>query len=291
MTPEQKIEFIDGEVVLHSPARNRHLDATLNAAKLIHTFVSRHRLGTVKTEKCLCVFPRNDYEPEIVFFGPEKTSQFQPETMKFPVPDLAVEVLSSSTESRDRGVKFEDYAANGVGEYWIINTEEATIEQFVLEKETYHLRMKSSSGRLVSNVITGLEMDVEAIFDDEKNLVHSLIYSPKELRNNDSRLMAWTDGTRVEQLSPTVPSSVSPTPSLVAPHPTANRSRHAASTALTRHANIWGQMSYSGVVFRPQRTRKARSGSDGPNSWRIRLHGAPVIAKNRTGNQDACSLL
>ena len=30
--------------------------------------------------------------------------------------------------------------------------------------------MKSSSGRLVSNVITGLEMDVEAIFDDEKNL-------------------------------------------------------------------------------------------------------------------------
>ena len=28
MTPEQKIEFIDGEVVLHSPARNRHLDVT-----------------------------------------------------------------------------------------------------------------------------------------------------------------------------------------------------------------------------------------------------------------------
>lgn len=170
MTPEQKIEFIDGEVLLHSPARNRHLDATLNAAKLIHTFVARHRLGTVKTEKCLCVFPRNDYEPDIVFFGPEKTSLFQPETMKFPVPDLAVEVLSSSTESRDRGVKFEDYAANGIGEYWIISTEEATVEQFVLEKGTYHLRMKSSSGRLVSNIITGLEIDVEAIFDDEKNL-------------------------------------------------------------------------------------------------------------------------
>ena len=170
MTPEQKIEFIDGEVLLHSPARNRHLDVTLNAAKLIHTFVARHRLGTVKTEKCLCVFPRNDYEPDIVFFGPEKTSLFQPETMKFPVPDLAVEVLSSSKESHDRGVKFEDYAANGVGEYWIISTEEATVEQFVLEKGTYHLRMKSSSGSLVSNVITGLEMDVEAIFDDEKNL-------------------------------------------------------------------------------------------------------------------------
>lgn len=170
MTPEQKIEFIDGEVILHSPARNRHLDASGRIYKLLHTFVTRHRLGTVKTEKCLCVFPRNDYEPDIVFFGPEKASQIEPETIKFPVPDLAVEILSSSTESRDRGVKFEDYAANGVGEYWIISTEEATVEQFVLETGTYHLRMKSSSGRLVSTVITGLELEVEAIFDDEKNL-------------------------------------------------------------------------------------------------------------------------
>ncbi|MAP10161.1 MAG: hypothetical protein CMM00_15750 [Rhodopirellula sp.] len=170
MTPEQKIEFIDGEVILHSPARNRHLDASGRIYKLLHTFVARHRLGTVKTEKCLCVFPRNDYEPDIVFFGPEKASQIEPETMKFPVPDFAAEILSSSTESRDRGVKFEDYAANGVGEYWIISTEEATVEQFLLETGTYHLRMKSSSGRLVSTVITGLEMDVEAIFDDEKNL-------------------------------------------------------------------------------------------------------------------------
>ena len=34
MTPEQKIEFIDGEVVLHSPARNVHLDVTSNVALL-----------------------------------------------------------------------------------------------------------------------------------------------------------------------------------------------------------------------------------------------------------------
>lgn len=170
MTPEQKTEFIDGEVVLHSPARNRHLDAFGRIYKLLHTYVTLNHLGTVKTEKCLCVFPRNDYEPDVVFFGPEKTAQIQPETMKFPVPDLAVEVLSSSTEARDRGVKFEDFAANGVGEYWIVNTKEASVEQYVLDSGTYPLRMKSSSGRLVSSVITGLEIEVEAIFDDAKNL-------------------------------------------------------------------------------------------------------------------------
>ena len=51
-----------------------------------------------------------------VFFGPDKLASLSPDTMKFPVPDLAVEVLSPSTEVRDRGVKFEDFASNGVAD-------------------------------------------------------------------------------------------------------------------------------------------------------------------------------
>ena len=173
MTPDQKIEFIDGEVIVHSPARNRHLDVTMLTAKLLHTFVALHRLGTVKSEKCLCVFPRNDYEPDIVFFGPEKVASLTPDTMKFPVPDLAVEVLSSSTEDRDRGVKFEDFAINGVGEYWIIDAVTQTVEQYVLVDAAYELRVKSSSGRLCSFMIAGLEFEIEAMFDEQKSL-HAL---------------------------------------------------------------------------------------------------------------------
>ena len=101
MSDDQKVEFIGGEVVMHSPARNRHLSAKLNLTRLMSTFVDHHDLGIVRDEKCLCVFPRNDYEPDIAFFGPEKASRFHSNTMKFPVPDLAVEVLSESTELRN----------------------------------------------------------------------------------------------------------------------------------------------------------------------------------------------
>ncbi|MEM1293790.1 MAG: Uma2 family endonuclease [Verrucomicrobiota bacterium] len=170
MTPEQKVEFIDGEVILHSPARNRHLDVTMRVATLMRTFVSLRQLGTVKVEKCLCVFPRNDYEPDIVFFGSEKTAKLEPDTLKFPIPDLAVEVLSESTEERDRGVKFEDFAANGVGEYWILNAEESVIEQYILRSGNYELVLKSSSGRIKSEVIQDFETEVSAIFDEQKNL-------------------------------------------------------------------------------------------------------------------------
>jgi Uma2 family endonuclease len=157
-------------VILHSPARNRHLDVTLRVATLLRAYVGIHQLGEVKSEKCLCVFPRNDYEPDVVFFGRDKAATLTAETLKFPVPDLVVEVLSESTEERDRGVKFEDFAANAVGEYWIINADEPYIEQYLLRSGAFELFLKSSSGRLRSEIISGLEFDIEALFDEQKNL-------------------------------------------------------------------------------------------------------------------------
>lgn len=172
MSDDQKVEFIDGEVVMHSPARNRHLFAKLKLAKLMDTFVDNHGLGIVRDEKCLCVFPRNDYEPDIVFFGPDKARGFHSNTMKFPVPDFVVEVLSETTERYDRGVKFEDYEAHGAQEYWIIDPTEGreTVEQYVLENGTFQLRLKSGSGDITSHVINRFQIPIRAIFDTQDNL-------------------------------------------------------------------------------------------------------------------------
>jgi Uma2 family endonuclease len=169
MTPEMKVEFIEGEVILHSPARNVHLDVTMRIAKLLSSYVDDRDLGEIKVEKCLVVFPRNDYEPDVVFFGREKAATLGGNTMKFPVPDLVVEVLSESTEARDRGVKFQDYEAHGVQEYWIVDAEQRVIEQYVLTNGRYDLKMKSGTGTLSSGVLTGFSVSVEAFFDSKAN--------------------------------------------------------------------------------------------------------------------------
>ncbi|MFN0078964.1 MAG: Uma2 family endonuclease [Prosthecobacter sp.] len=169
MTPEMKVEFIEGEVVLHSPARNAHLDVTYNIATLVGSYVRAKQLGEVKIEKCLCVFPRNDYEPDVVFFGKDKAAAFRQDTMKFPIPDLIVEVISECTEARDRGVKFQDYAAHGVQEYWIVDAEQRVLEQHVLVAGCYDLKMKSSSGTLISVAVPGFRTPLEAVFDSKAN--------------------------------------------------------------------------------------------------------------------------
>jgi Uma2 family endonuclease len=90
--------------------------------------------------------------------------------MKFPIPDFAVEVLSERTEARDRGVKFQDYEAHGVREYWIIDAEEEWVEQYIEKDGRYELRLKSGSGEIASSVIAGFRVPVRAIFDAKESL-------------------------------------------------------------------------------------------------------------------------
>lgn len=167
---DQKAEFINGEVIVHSPARRHHHDVATRLLKLLSLYVQIRHLGFVGYEKIMVTLTRNDYEPDVCFFSKKKAASFTPDQWKFPVPDFVAEVLSPSTEAMDRGVKFEDYAAHGVAEYWLLDPEAGVVEQYVLEGERYALRMKSATGKIASVTVEGFAVPVRALFDDEANL-------------------------------------------------------------------------------------------------------------------------
>ena len=95
---------------------------------------------------------------------------FTEDQILFPAPDLVIEILSDSTESRDRGVKFKDYQAHKIEEYWIIDPERQTIEQYYLKNNIYELILKSSQGFVKSFVVNGFQIPIQAIFDEAENL-------------------------------------------------------------------------------------------------------------------------
>ncbi|MBX2998970.1 MAG: Uma2 family endonuclease [Caldilineaceae bacterium] len=166
----QKTEFINGEVIVHSPVKLRHNLASKHLLMLLDMYVRKRGLGLVGHEKILIALTRNDYEPDVCFFSAEKARNFQPDQMIFPAPDFAAEVLSPSTEAIDRGVKLEDYAAHGVDEYWIVDPEHERIEQYLLAGETYELVFKADSGVVRSRAVDGFAPTVRSIFDEAENL-------------------------------------------------------------------------------------------------------------------------
>ena len=167
---DQKAEFINGEVIVQSPAKVKHLNATKRLLNVVSTYVDKHGLGTVFSEKALICLSRNDYEPDIVFYGTAKASALEPDQMKLPASDLIVEVLSSSTEKTDRGIKLEDYGEHGVGEYWIVDPDTEVVEQYVLDAGRYRLESRKDDGDVHSVVVRGLRLPVRAIFDPQENL-------------------------------------------------------------------------------------------------------------------------
>ncbi len=170
MSEGEKVEFINGEIIVHSPVKLQHNEASHNLSVLLSTYVRANGLGLVGFEKLLISLTRNDYEPDVCFFRQEKAAAFTPTQMRFPAPDFIAEVLSESTAHNDRGVKFDDYAAHGVGEYWIIDPEAEIVEQYALDGDQYKLLYKVGSGVLTSQVVAGFEIPVRAIFDPAANL-------------------------------------------------------------------------------------------------------------------------
>ena len=166
----KKMEFINGEIIFHSSVKLQHNNATSLLCVLLKTFVAKYQLGFVGVEKILISLTRNDYEPDLCFFGKDKSKNFKKKQMQFPAPDFIVEVLSDSTEKYDRETKFQDYAAHGVQEYWIVDADKETVEQYFLQNETYELLLKSNSGDINSVVLTAFKIPIQAIFDEQVNL-------------------------------------------------------------------------------------------------------------------------
>lgn len=170
---DQKAEFINGEIIMHSPVKRNHLNVVGNLFTLLRVYVISRDLGQVDSEKALISLTRNDYEPDICFWGKEKAKFFHENQMQHPAPDLIVEVLSKGTVDRDRGIKFKDYAAHGVGEYWIVDPLKETVEKYILDIETmeYDEPVFIHPKQVIdSNVVDGFVIPVRAIFDQNANM-------------------------------------------------------------------------------------------------------------------------
>lgn len=171
---QTKAEFINGEVVVHSPVRRKHWKITDLLSSLLSIYVRLNKLGVIGTEKVMIALTRNDYEPGIVFFKAEKAAVFEEDQVLFPVPDFVVEVLSKKTQKVDRTTKKEDYAAHGIAEYWIIDPDKERIEQYLLlqptDKTYFEPYIYLRDEEITSKVIAGFTISVKAVFDEQANM-------------------------------------------------------------------------------------------------------------------------
>lgn len=115
-------EWVDGEVLVMSPASAEHQHLVVFLVTLINLFLETHHLGTVMVAPFPMRIPSrpSGREPDLLFVSAEHLDRIQPTYLDGPA-DLAVEIVSPESDDRDRGAKFLEYEASGVPEYWLID--------------------------------------------------------------------------------------------------------------------------------------------------------------------------
>ena len=80
-------------------------------------------------------------------------------------PDLAVEIVSPSSETHDRHKKIDAYTRAGVPEYWIVDPDARTVEVLAWEKGEYQSQgVYRGKATLSSRIVPGLSVQVEQFF-------------------------------------------------------------------------------------------------------------------------------
>src|SRR4051812_5303291 len=132
-------EVIDGDLYVSPVPAFEHQRRLNRLNKWVINWVDDHDLGIVVTSPTGVVLnEENGIEPDLVFIARDREHIITRRGVEG-APDLVVEVLSPSTEARDRGLKLNRYAASGVPHYWIMDTDGPRIEERVLGDDGYRL--------------------------------------------------------------------------------------------------------------------------------------------------------
>jgi Uma2 family endonuclease len=132
-------EVIDGEHIVNPAPDTYHQTLSRRIQFQLYQQIELPGLGVVfdaPTDLQLTDF--DIVQPDLIVVLHHKRTIVTPTKIKG-VPDLIVEILSTSSVHHDQVLKKELYRRSAVPEYWVVDPEEHVVEQYVLRGDTYVL--------------------------------------------------------------------------------------------------------------------------------------------------------
>jgi len=160
---DKRYEILEGELYMVPSPNTRHQRISRNLEFILYRFVEERGLGEILYAPYDVILSFTDVtQPDIIYVSKERAEVITEKNIEG-APDLVIEILSPSSQERDRDIKKKVYAKAGVREYWIVDPEEKAVEVYRMGKKGYTL-----SGRffdkLTSSTFPGLVINLLEIF-------------------------------------------------------------------------------------------------------------------------------
>jgi Uma2 family endonuclease len=165
---DTRAEWVDGEVVIMSPANLEHCGLNAWLISLMVAFVEERDLGLVLPDAQVRLSgQRSRRVPDIWFLSDSRRHLLRESHLDGP-PDLVIEIVSPDSEARDWREKYLEYQAAGVREYWVIDPMSRHVEAYALEatppsepsaaQANLYRRVEEQEGILASTVLPGFRL-------------------------------------------------------------------------------------------------------------------------------------
>lgn len=163
---DTKAEWVDGEVIVMSPANSAHVRLNLWLGRVIGEFVEHHDLGEVLGPQAqIRIGPkRQRREPDLLFVSKPRRDIIRTNHVEGP-PDLIIELVSPESITRDWRDKYQAYEAAGVREYWVIDRNAQRMDAYQLGAEGY-AQIEETDGAVRSDVIPGFYLRSAWLWQD-----------------------------------------------------------------------------------------------------------------------------
>jgi len=161
----RRYELYDGEVIVVPSPFPRHQRVAMHVGEVLEEYERTHG-GTTFDIPIDIVFTEHDVvQSDVVYFRQERRQLIRDWEATRAAPDLAIEVLSRSTEARDRGRKMQLLARFGVPEYWIVDPLNNTLEIYILSDAAYNLVASHREGdSVISPTLPSLSFSAARVF-------------------------------------------------------------------------------------------------------------------------------
>ncbi len=153
---DTKAEWVDGEVVMPSPANLKHVDLAGFLNLVLRVFVTSRGLGVVYGPELQVRFAslRRRRVPDLLFVSTERMNILK-NTEVDGAPDLIIEIVSPDSPARDWREKYLEYEAAGVREYWVVDPMSQRFEGYTLDVERHYTLIEEKDGVVYSTVLSG----------------------------------------------------------------------------------------------------------------------------------------
>ncbi len=133
-------ELIDGHYMeVDVPTRTHERMVATLIAILGHWNWSKNAGEVLASGYKVRIHDQRGAMPDVQFYARGNLPDGQEQGLERGRPDLAVEVISPTSRSKDSVQKLQDYASIGVPEYWLIDPEERTLQRLVLRGGVYSI--------------------------------------------------------------------------------------------------------------------------------------------------------